>query len=111
MYGDRLSSLNDIRAVYDFDEFVKHYRPRQADSGIQDHYALDFEIRENNNVYVRSKKAINAKERWSTWVRLYPSLLDPRGRHTHHSPSVVPPVLKNKEWEEFDTRVVKKLTR
>ena len=110
MYGDRLASFQDIHAVYDFDAFVKNYRPKQADSGIQHHYSVDFELR-GNDVYVRSKKAINAKERWSTWVRLYPSLLDPRGRRTHHSPSVVPSVMKNKEWEEFDTRVVPKLTR
>ena len=110
MYGDRLVAFQNIHAVYDFDTFVKHYRPRQADSGLQSHYAIDFELRDND-VYVRSKKAINAQERWSTWVRLYPSLLDPRARRTHHAPTVVPPVVKNKKWEEFGACVVPKLTR
>ena len=106
--------FKDIKAVYDFDTFVKNYRPKKADSGLQKHFAIDFELRDvdgNACVFARSKKAMNAQTRWSDWVQIYPSLLDGRGLRVHHPPCAVPPVMTNKPWDDFDTRVTPTLRK
>jgi len=108
VYRDRLAEFKDIRAVYDFDTFVKGYRPKKADDGIQKHFAIDLQRRlVDGEVYVfaRSKRAMSAKCQWSDWIQLYPSLLGGRGLRPHHPPSAVPPVMENKEWDNFETRV------
>jgi len=102
--------------VYDFDTFVKDYRPRTADrhSKLQRHFALDLERRVINDevfVFARSKFAMSAKTPWSNWMQVYPSLLDARGVRAHHPPSTIPPVMENKQWDDFDERVVPTLLR
>ena len=114
VYRDRLVEFEDVRGVYDFDNFLKSYRPKKADSGIQKHFAIDFERRViDGEVYVftRSKSAISAKIPWSDWTQIYPSLLDGRGVRSHHPPSTVPPVMQNKQWENFESHVVPTLKK
>ena len=114
VYRDRLVQFKDIRAVYDFDEFLKSYRPQKADHGVQKHFALDFERRViEGEVYIfaRSKSAMSAKIPWSDWIQVYPSLLDARGVRSHHQPSTVPPVMENKQWDNFETHVVPTLKK
>lgn len=106
--------FKDIRAVYDFKTFVKRYRPKSADKGLQKHFSLDFErrvIRNEVYIFTRSKNAMSAKTTWSDWVQVYPSLLDQRSVRVHHPPSTVPPVMKNKPWDDFETRVVPTLLK
>ena len=35
MYGQRLFAFEDIRRVYNFDTFVRNYRPKTADKGVK----------------------------------------------------------------------------
>ena len=109
VYGGRLRRFEDIRAVYDFDVFVKEYRPKKADDKIKRSYRFGIEIREDFKVFVRGKQAVGAKTPWLPWVQMHPSLLDLRP-HTPHSPSVVPTTAANKEWEDFDKHVVPTLS-
>ena len=112
-YRDRLVEFNDVSAVYDFDTFLRGYRPKNADKGLQKHFALDFErrlIEGEVYVFARSKMAMSAKITWGDWIQVYPSLLDASGVRAHHPPSAVPPIMENKEWEKFDTHVVPTLT-
>jgi len=109
VYKDRLVLLEAIQQVYDYDTFLKNYRPRKADAGIKHHFAIDFEVRDAG-VYVRSKAAIGAKTPWNDWVQMYPSLMDIRP-HQPHAPDVCPPTLPNKHWDDFDTRVVPTLKK
>ena len=105
--------LTCIKAAYGFDSFLKSYRPRRADRGLQRHYSVEFEVRPGNGearVFVRSKPAIGAKTCWSAFTQMYPSLLDGRG-NPPHAPDTVPPVLENKEWDDFEMHVVPTLRR
>ena len=45
VYGARLVSFEDVRRVRDFDRFVKKYRPKGADVGIQKHFSMCLELR------------------------------------------------------------------
>ena len=113
-YRDRLVQFKDVGAVYDFDNFLKSYRPKKADNGIQGHFALDLERRViDDKVYIfsRSKLAMSAKVPWSDWGQVYPSLMDGRRTRSHHQPSVVPPVMPNKQWDKFETHVVPTLIK
>ena len=105
VYGGRLRRFVDIRSVYDFDVFVKEYRPKKADDKIKRTYRFVIEVREDFKVFVRGKQAVGAKTPWLPWVQMYPSLHDLRP-HTPHSPSVVPTTAANKEWEDFEKHVV-----
>ena len=112
VYGDRLRQFEDIRRVYDFDTFVKGYRPKAADHGITYHYSLEMELRDGDKVFVRSKKAIGAKTPWSDWSQMYPSPLDlSLADHKPHDPDTVPPVMDNNDWDELHTHVAPSLTR
>ena len=111
MVGNILSryvkEFEDIHAAYDFDSFVKGYRPSAADTGIQRHFSIQFQLRSDPTpqVYVRSKPAVGAKTLWSDWTQLYPSPLTVEVP-TPHLPTVTPLVAANKETPEFQEKVV-----
>ena len=111
VYGSRLRLFEDVRAVYDFDTFVKDYRPKTADRGITHHYSFELELRPQRQVFLRSKKSMGAKTPWSAPVQMYPSLLDLAADHQPHDADTVPPVLENNDWEDFATHVAPSLTR
>jgi len=111
VYGPRLQRFQDINGVYDFDAFLKCYRPKAADRNIQQQFSTDFELRTvdgTHRVFVRSKPKMGDKTKWSEWYQMYPSLLDARG-HRPHRPAVIPPTADNKEWEDFDNKIVPSL--
>ena len=102
--------FEDIQRVYNFDDFVKDYRPGNADKGIQSYHSFSLECRDTKKVFVRSKKSIGAKTPWSDWTQMYPSLLD-LAPHSPHDPDTVPPPMDNKEWEDFPTKVAPTLRK
>ena len=115
VYGPRLEKLTTIKRVYNFDKFLKNYRPRRADRGLQQHFSMEFEVRQLGDVphvFVRSKAAMGAKTPWNGWTQMFPSLMDVRrDASVVHAPDTVPPVLDNKEWDDFDIHVVPSLHR
>ena len=115
VYKTRLVHFEDIRGSYDFDTFLKSYRPPQADAGarIQKHFAIDLEVRNvegSDRVFVRSKNAIGAKTKWSGYTQCYPSLQDLMPQ-TPHPPTTVPPPAPLKLWDDFDARIAPTLIR
>ena len=87
------------------------YRPKSsADHGITFHYAFELECRDDDRVFVRSKRSMGAKTPWSDWTQMYPSLLD-LSAHTPHHPDTIPPLADNKNWEDFETKVAPTLIR
>ena len=62
-----------------------------------------------------SKSVMNVKACWGTDKQLDPTLyaflLDWWGLCQHHSPSTVPPAMKNKTWGDFETLVASILPR
>ena len=103
----------DIQSVYDFDKFFQTYRPKRADYGLQKHFSVDIEVRgveSASHVFVRSKTAIGTKTPWSAWTQMYPSVLDARPTPPHAS-DTIPPVMDNKQWEDFAASVVPTLTK
>ena len=112
VYRDRLVAFEDVSQCYNFDEFLRSYRPAAADKYIKKQFAMDFEVREcgtGDRVFVRSKRAMGDKTMWNDWKQMYPSLLD-RRTHQPHAPEVVPPTKDNKAWDEFYDKVVPTLS-
>ena len=115
LYADRLKSFEDITRVYDFDTFLREYRPKAADKDghLQLQFRTDFEVRSDHGkdrVFTRSKCRLGDKTKFSLWVQMYPSMFDLLP-HVPHHPSVEPPVADNKDWDNFETYVVPTLTR
>ena len=113
VYGERLTAFEEITCNYDFDKFLRSYRPAHADNGIQKWFAVDLEVRscgDGDRVFTRAKKAIGDKTKWCEWTQMYPSLLDARVLRPH-APADVPPRATNKLWEDFPTRVGPTLLR
>ena len=99
--------------MYNFDEFVKDYRPSNADNNIKKQFRFEFETKDvdgEQKVFVRTKGAIGAKTPWKPHVQIYPSLLDLRA-HRPHSPTTIPSLADNNEWERFETKVQPSLTK
>jgi len=113
VYGDRLRAFEDITVAYDFDTFVRGYRPTAADRHIQKHFSVDFEVRSidgKDRVFTRSKSTISDKITWNDWVQMYPSLRDPLV-YPAHDVTAVPTVATNNDYDDFATRVVSTLLR
>ena len=105
--------FQDIRAVYDFDTFVRGYRPNTADKGVKKAFCISQKVEEvdgEDRVFVRSKTAIGAKTAWSAWTQMYPSVLDLRPQPPH-PPSAIPATAANKVWDDFGARIAPTLTR
>ena len=79
VYGDRLLSICDIRAVHDWDVYCRGYRPKSVDVDIQTQHALTFELRDST-VFVRSKSAVRDSVPWSRYI-----IPIPHQRHPHPS--------------------------
>ena len=78
VYGPRLALFEDIRQVWDFDAFVRGYRPPRVDRGLQLQFYLCLEVRDINTVFVRSKSAVAAATPWSEWHQVLPSPESPQ---------------------------------
>ena len=113
VYRDRLIHFEHIRGTYDFDTFLKSYRPKKADTDIKKHFAWDLEVRDvegSDCVFTRTKQAMGAKTKWNEYVQCYPSLLDFLPP-TPHPPTTVPPPAPLKDWDEFDTKIAPTLIK
>ena len=113
MFKDRLRGFEDIRRVYNFDDFVAGYRPAAADKNLKMQYSMCLEVRVTDGrarVFCRAKARIAASTPWNGWEQLYPSLRDLEEREPH-APATVPAVSANNPWPEFATKVVPSLTR
>ena len=110
VYGPRLQTFEDIRRVYNFDDFVKDYRPKNADKKIKKHFRLELQVKRAGRVFVRSKQAIGARTPWNESVQIYPSLLDLQP-HRPHSPTTRPALADNHEWEDFEDKIVPTLRK
>lgn len=108
VFEAQLKAIVDIRAVHDFDSFLKEYRPKSEDRNIRKQFAFTFEVRANRQVYVRSKARCAASKPWGPWFQILPH---PDAVGAVHSPETVPPMAASKPWPKWTTEVVPGLTK
>ena len=71
MLGDRLIGIPELRAVYDFDVFLRGYRPKTVDRDITVQYRLVFEVREGE-IFTRTKGGVRTGAPWGPWAKMLP---------------------------------------
>ena len=77
------------------------------------HFRFELEVKsveDADRVFVWTKKSIDAKTSWSDQVQMYPSLLDLQP-HEPHSPTTVPSLAPNNDWEIFEEKIQTSLTK
>lgn len=108
VYGERLLTVIDIRAVHDWDRYVRGYRPPRVDQHIQTQHGICFE-RCETTVYVKSKAVVRASVPWS---RNYQMLPHPAAPDAHIQPRTEPPTTApSRHWENLTEKVVPSLLK
>lgn len=103
VYGARLLDVIDIRAVHDWDQYVRGYRPPRVDTHIQTQHGVCFE-RRDDAVYVRGKSAVRLSVPWSPWSQMLPH---PAAPDAHIQPRTEPPpTAPSRHWKGLDDKLV-----
>ena len=98
-FGPRLEIFEHLQGCFDFDTFVRSYRPPAADAGLSKHYAVHLRV-EDGVVYARSRPDIDPVTPWSQPVQLFPPKLAPRTQP--HAHTVSPGAAPLQEWKLQD---------
>ena len=105
VFGSKLIGVEDIRANWDWDTFVRGARPKSADREIKMQFALTLEVRREGTVVVRSKSAVSSKVPWSDWYQMYPHPKKPQFQFPDCN--VQPPQAGGKEWKDLKQLLAK----
>lgn len=98
VFEHQLQEIVDIRAVYNFNDFFRGYRPRSADKKIRMQFAFTFESR-GDTVVVRSKKHCGADTPWGPWNQILPH--PDVDAAVLHDPDAIPAMSTPKPWPEL----------
>ena len=102
VYQDRFEGVHEVARAWNFDAFVRDYRPQVADQHLQNHYALEFSC-EDRKVNVRSKQAVAATVPYGPKVQLFPPV--GAGAVMPRPPDEEPQWADLARWEEFEPKI------
>ena len=108
MFETKLEKTVDIRAVYDFNAFLKGCRDRIDDRNIRKQFAFTFEVKDSK-VFVRSKKTCAASTPWGPWAQMYPR--PGADSDSVIAPDVCPDMAPHKPWPELKETIAPQLTK
>ena len=108
VFEEQLKGIVDIRAVFDFNNFLHRYRPRSADKKIRKQFAFTFEARADDKIVIRTKKNCGAGTPWSVWYQILP--FPGVDADVVHAPDVIPRMAAPKAWPEL-REMTPKLTK